>query len=546
MAWRRAPAASAAVLAISLSAAAWARAPEVEGAITYVTADTVYLDLGSAHGLQQGARLSVADRGERVARLEALAVSPHSAAARVLEQRRPLRPGMQVTFRPRRPPAAVAPLEALRAGASGTWSLVDADFPKVAFTGPRVTSPWTPMRQSAYLRSGTWVAFGVANGVTQREQLDLAVQGPVDAAGRWQVDVLASVAAQPVSPAQGRFRQGSWGWLEVSRATVSFRPIEALSLQAGRHAEPGLRYGLVDAAGLTWHTFEQGPRLHLLAGLQPTRTDLVPSLQRPLAALGLDGDARWSWASLRYQVDLSSLWSLDRGADGGEAALSVDLDGAAGWHLSTDLGAVALVDDGAGQPALVPDRAAINADWRLGALRLSASGRRLDDRLLWPDALVGALQLGPDAAVYDASLGVDASVRTGALLNGASLSGGGGVSEDGSWPRAWILPALWTRLPWWSSTARLMYRGEWSPVGSHAVSAALGLAPIEDLRLSLEQSAGLFLLDASHQIVVAGTTGGRLSYRFLGKGEAGLRADLRYGDLTGVELWAWIAAIDLL
>ncbi|MFH1810305.1 MAG: hypothetical protein ABIJ09_16285 [Pseudomonadota bacterium] len=536
-----------AVLLLCAGALAQARSQPVRGSITYVTTDAAYLDLGSERGLQPGSRLVVKVDRKKVASLEVLEVSPHSAVARVLDQKRPLRPGMPVSFRSTAvAEAASQPATSLRASASGTWVHDAGTFSKVGFAGQRAIVTWTPLRNSAHLRSATWIAFGSANGITQREQLDLAVQGPLDTAGRWQLDVLASAAGQPVSPAQGRFRQGSWGWLEVNRATLAYRPIDALSVQLGRHAETGLRYGLVDAAGVTWHASEDGPHLHLVAGLQPTRTDLVPSLQRPLAALGVDGGAHWGWASLRYQGDLSSLWDIGRGSDGGEASLSLDLDGDAGWHLSTDLGTVLVVDDGKGRPALVPDRAVLSASWRLGAVQLGANARRLDHRLLWPDNLMGAWQLTPDAAFYDGGLALDAGGRLGALYAGASLAGGGGVSEDGSWPRAWVMPSLWTRLPWWSSSLQLLYRGEWSPVGSHLVSATLGTQPVDGLRLGLSQSGGVYLLDQSRQILATGTTGLRGSFRFLGKGEVGLRADLRYGDLAGLELWAWAAAIDLL
>lgn len=68
-------------------------------AITYISAESVYLNVGHLAGLARGARITVLRGGKPVATLEAMHVSSHSAACRVVEQTAEPKVGDTVTYK---------------------------------------------------------------------------------------------------------------------------------------------------------------------------------------------------------------------------------------------------------------------------------------------------------------------------------------------------------------------------------------------------------------------------------------------------------------
>jgi hypothetical protein len=86
-------------LVLTLAACAGtALADDGRPAINYISADAVYVNVGSRSGLEAGARITVARDGTQVAVLEVVHVSSHSASCRVVTQTVPPRVGDRVLF----------------------------------------------------------------------------------------------------------------------------------------------------------------------------------------------------------------------------------------------------------------------------------------------------------------------------------------------------------------------------------------------------------------------------------------------------------------
>jgi len=83
--------------------AAWADEPADGPAINYISADAVYVNVGSRVGLGEGSRIRVIRGGKEIAVLEVVHVSSHSASCRVVSQTEAPRVGDAIMFNAVRP-----------------------------------------------------------------------------------------------------------------------------------------------------------------------------------------------------------------------------------------------------------------------------------------------------------------------------------------------------------------------------------------------------------------------------------------------------------
>ena len=138
------------ILLCLLICLAWAggRAAEFECAVSYVSAESIYLDAGLGIGLAVGDTLAVLRGGEVVARICVLHAATHSASCRVIDSARQPRPGDRVvgSWRPERgleqertgiPARRARSLPAARAASSRRSSAGGSGSVSVSWTGFR-------------------------------------------------------------------------------------------------------------------------------------------------------------------------------------------------------------------------------------------------------------------------------------------------------------------------------------------------------------------------------------------------------------------------
>lgn len=84
-------------------------AVEAEGHVRFVSAENVYLDVGSVAGLDVGVKVRIVRGGQAVAELEVAYVAEHSASCRIVSSSGTITTGDRVVFEPVMPVAAAVP-----------------------------------------------------------------------------------------------------------------------------------------------------------------------------------------------------------------------------------------------------------------------------------------------------------------------------------------------------------------------------------------------------------------------------------------------------
>jgi hypothetical protein len=545
------------VLSLSLPTvnASAVEASVAHGEVVYVLADRAYVSLGGEDGIVLDTELEVLAGGRVIANLQVVEVAPRSSAARFVNRRRAPRPGDRVRAVVAAPHPAKAEAKELAAPGyvdSGAWAAAtEAGLAKVHFAGDaKPLAALRPMRSSAHLKGVGWVYLDATGGGTvQREQLDLVISGPIDAAGRFVVDADMTATAQVVGTDNGRYREGRAYWLDVYRAALWFRGVEGLGLGVGRLPVHGLRYGLVDGA-FADHRFGEGPTLKFAAGLRPDTSSMGLAADRPTASLALEGDSFLSWGLATYGVAVSWLGRDHTKTEGTEANLDLGFDVTRLLWVGVDAGGAMVVPDTGGSTRFVLDRAGLATTLRIGGeTTVHLAGRRLEEAGLGSDLLLLPAGYLPGVVTYDAFGGIDSNLgKLGPVVLDLSVAGGGVVEPGGDHNMSWASPGLVVRLPTVKQVhGRLAYRFEYGWVTGHLGELGLGLRPTEALTVDLMHQGGVLLTNSRHQMLVVQTTWVSLGYRLLERFEVALRGRGIYGEAgQGVEAMLLFGGRDLI
>jgi len=491
--------------------------PATRSAVTidYVTADGVYLPVGSDRGLHRGDTIDVyGDEGapEPVARIVFTSVTRRRSVATPLDPSAPLHRG-DVVFLP-----LAAPATAADAGASP----VRADAPSVAAPTPtgRPDAPATgsPPPPAPPLRRGPSVSGRLALDLDAHETRT-SWEGALFGETRRRFATPTTRLAVTVEDLPGGMTVRSnlrasyrYTELDVGPPPTSVRFYELAVIKAfqgfpaevrlGRFRNPYESYSAYWDGMLLRIGRARGPGIGVVAGVEPTRANEGFSSDRPKVTAFADFSA--GSGSLRYATDVS-LHAL-------RPTLGVE-QAAVGWSQRLTLGRLTLTQ------RFRADRAG-TGPWELGQLRVRGRmeiSRPLSLHASYMRGRSGTLglplgPLAPDREEFSGGLGLRGRAGSLGLDAGATRRGGDelglSVSASGAvrlgvasllvsghhWSRGQersmgLAPAV--SFPIAGTQMRLGYRlyETASPLGTlltHAVDARAGAELMPGLRVSLQ------------------------------------------------------------
>lgn len=402
--------------------------PRGTGLVVYATAGRVYLDVGSADGLPQGAAIAV--RGRQGAACSADVVAEHSASCLTTQ----LRPGDAITFHaaPEPPePKALPPLVQEEDLVRRAAALQAAPPPPlVEFkAAPQVVA--APVRRARGLvASAGWAQWTSTDAAgLGAARVDLAIRGAEIGAGL--VLDVAARAERWAPSANPRFRPADDARLYLWQAQLT-APLSWARLSAGRvlaHAIPGA--SVFDGAAASARA---GPaELGLFGGVVPEPDTLAPTADRAT------GGAFWSLSHTfrgRFGVRQEGRVAVVRSPELGtryEATL-----GAGAWWKAAHLSAEAqLGTGGTAQAAGHLDAARVDVSAHV-APGVSLGGGYRHTGLEWP-----APSASLEPALYPGrSNAADGWVSWDVWI--FRFGGSGGFSRDvgSGLDRSWVGPEL--------------------------------------------------------------------------------------------------------
>jgi len=330
------------LLCLLLAALPAARANEIlQTAVSYVTADGLYVEAGSAQGVRAGDVGIVRRAGSEIARVEVLATSTHSSRLRLLDGG-PVEVGDTVVLR-------ILVLPASRPPPEKTPEMV-----------PESRGPFVPLLEKQARRAKTRAPANIFHGSLWVRQL-------VHFDGENRLDYQTTIAGSRGSVE--RLAGSPWtlrwngnlslrGGDAFSGSALEGARLDLFELSFGRRLEQGgfVQFGRLFPRALSGIGYLDGALIEMslsngwraggLLGFKPTRGDLTPSLDEPtLAAYATveRGKRRKSYYSATFGI----LASLFEGA-ADRTALLVEQHYERGSGLRIDSSAAIDLDVGAG------------------------------------------------------------------------------------------------------------------------------------------------------------------------------------------------------
>lgn len=461
-----------AMIAVLLAPGARAAgADDAAPAVNYISADAVYLNVGSYAGLAAGMTVSVVRSGATIATLEVVHVSSHSASCRIVDQVEPPAVGDAVVFSPGAPPpeprrmtsaGGVEPSPSAAARRSSAGSLrgvvgVDSYWQE-DFTGSGLSS----LQPSIFARVSVKDVAGTGGELRFRGRTRLTRRD------------------EPPGPG---FDTNQWSHRLTEFAVVFDHPDATVQWAVGRLVAPHMRgVGLVDGgyAAVRVHPYW---RIGGAGGLEPDPIDTgFDSGRRQVAgfvAFEYDADRRWRFASTAAfagsyaegEIDrefwyLQNVFSLTRRLT---VYQSVEADVNRGWRK-----------DAAGGDRIELTNLYLMANAELSRFALvdftydNRKNVRTYDTMESPDSLF-------DDRVYS-GWGAGVTLR---LPRNVTLRGSGGIrhrKDDFETSRRFSVVARVSRFPWaghsllaryaWYET---QFTTAWRPVLTYRFPATAGL-----------------------------------------------------------------------
>jgi hypothetical protein len=423
------------------------------------------------------------------------------------------------------------------------------EFPQVVFRARPYAAP--PPRVAAFLTTQAWLYSGRYPGAfTTRQRFDFRLDTALDARDRFHVSAAASVVAQEFRPGDARFERNAVAWAEVREALLAFRGIQGLELGVGRRAAPGLRYSLVDGAHAVWR-FNKGPTLRLIMGERPDTLNMRPDFRRPAAVAEMDGVLHLGrFASLGYGGGASWLGRNIVETEATEANLRFNAELLRTLYVDGDAAVIAYLGKRYQDPQLALDRASLSVGARLGrSTVVRVSGRRLGGAVIPSEKSVLPPGYLGGTPYYDVNSMVDTTVSLpwGASV-GAGLAGGALWDSNHSTDRFYVAPEVRGRLSkLWGLSVRAAYHGELGPTRAQLVDVGVAAEPVQGLRVSAWQQAGVWILQDTNQVLPTAQTSLGMEYRFLRILTVGVRSRSLFGAAgSGVDVRGYVGAVDWL